>query len=138
MKVERRGRRLVGLELRHAGHGHELCAVLMIEPPGYFELFGFFARRDRCPDHVLGKMIFVSRGVDQVDPNRVLCKRRLRVRGHLELRRDEAIVLMPIDSQHASPSPVGLLGWPSNPAQGMIDRARRERPKPLARVKSGS
>ena len=52
-EADRGGHRRFAFELRHSRHGHELGAVLMIEPGGYLDFLRLLLRRDRDAERML-------------------------------------------------------------------------------------
>ena len=99
-EADRGGHRRFAFELRHSRHGHELGAVLMIEPGGYLDFLRLSLRRDRDAEQMLGEMHFLPRRRDEVEPQRSggVCGRRMR--RQVELGRYEAAVFPPIGAQH--------------------------------------
>src|SRR4051795_5348078 len=67
-EADRGGHRRFAFELRHARHGHELGAVLMIEPGGYLNLLRFLLRRDGDAEQMLSEMTLPPRGRDEIEP----------------------------------------------------------------------
>ncbi len=68
------GRRFrhIGVGLAHQRRGHVTGAVLDIEPAGNLDLLHVFPGRHRDPGQPLNRAVLLHRGVQQVDPDRIV------------------------------------------------------------------